>query len=296
MNPKKLTAAILALTLATLSLASTASASSHSSDPATTTTTGAPVGDPLTVTVPVFGTSMVITILTDAAGSFVSANLAPSIPGDPAIPAGTDAGFNLSVDTNSHGGFEVKFKNTTAGVEIEVRVADDTISKIEVEADSSADASGGGIWSGDPLGNGETVTVGYTIGLDANGDPTITIDTVNGTVADLVNPGFAGDLTFYQVVAQSPASGDDSESAISQTIQFYNDAGDSMELVIRAKSEHGKLEVETRLTDPNAKRGGDDDDEDEDEGEYEYEGESSNHSSDRSDSSRSGDDDEYEDD
>jgi len=292
MNPKKLTAVILALMLATLSLAGTASASSHSSDPATT---GAPVGDPLTVTVPVFGTSMVITILTDATGAFVSANLAPSTPGDPAIPTGTDAGFNLSVDTNSSGGFEVQFKNTTAGVEIEVRVADDTISKVEVEADKAADASGSGIWSGDPLGNGEIVTVGYTVGLDANGDPTITIDTVNGTAADLINPGFAGTLTFYQVIAQSPASGDSSESVITQTIQFYNDAGDSMELVIKAKADDGELKVETSLTDPNAKRG-DDEGEGEDD-EYENEDEGSSRSSDRSsDTSRRGGDDEGEDD
>jgi len=304
MNPKKLTAAILALMLATLSLAGTASASSHSSD--TVTTTGAAVGDPLTVTVPVFGTSMVITILTDANGSFVSANLAPSTPVDTTIPTGTDAGFNLSVDSNSSGGFEVKFQNTTAGVEIEIRVSDDAISKVEVEANTAADASGNGIWTGDPLGNGETVTVGYTVGIDASGDPTITIDTVNGTAADLINPGYAGSLTFYQVVGQTPARGDDSESVITQTIQFYNDAGDSMELAITAKADNGELKVESRLVDPNAKRSGDDDESDDDEYENEHEDEDegrirssdsdSNSNSNSDDSSHRGGDDEEDDD
>jgi len=249
MQMKRLTAAVLALTMVSLSLAGTASAQAPDSTPP---------ADPssISVTVPVFGTSMVITVQTDATGQFVSADITPAT-GPAAAPV-----FDLTVDSNNHGGFGLNFTNTDDGVKIEVRVVDGAVTKTEVETIASADptaATGTGQWTGDPLGNGNFVTVDYSVTLDANGAP----------VVEIFDPVITGDLvdTFF-VIDPAKTSTHEGETTVSQTVLFYNapdaitGAQDSMELTIKAAFEHGSLEVKTKLVDPSTKKGQDNDDND----------------------------------
>jgi len=247
MKMKRLSAAVVALALASLSLAGTATAQAPAPDPTPA---------PISVTVPVFGTSMVITVQTDTAGEFVGADITPATaPADPS----TAPVFDLTVESNDHGGFELKFTNSADGVGIEVEVSGGSVTKTEVETSSAADptaATGTGQWTGDPLGNGNFVTVDYSVTLNANGDP----------VVEIFDPVITGDLvdTFF-VVDPAKTSNHEGEIKASQTVLFYNapdavsGAQDSMELTVRAEFEHGRLEVKATLTDPNAKRGDDDD-------------------------------------
>ena len=255
MKTKRLSAAVLTLAMASLSLAGTASA--QTPDPA-------PAADPapVSVTIPVFGTSMVITVQTDAAGEFVSADITPATA--PADPAAAPV-FDLSVDSNSHGGFELNFSSSADGINIEVAVADGSVNKTEVETSPNADpsaATGNGQWTGDPLGNGNLATVDYSVTLDANGDP----------VVDISDPVISGDpLDTWAVVDPAKSSTHEGETVVSQTVLFYSAADanghqDSMELTVSAKVEHGHLEVEATLADPNAKKGHDDHEGDDDHG------------------------------
>lgn len=245
MNPKKLSAVFLALTLAGLSLASPASAQTLDQTPADA---------PLSVTVPLFGTSMVITIVTGTSGGFVSADLTPSpAPDALSTDPATATGFQITVDPDGHGGFEVKFANDAAGVGIEVTVTDGTVAKTEVETHAPADATGAGQWTGDPLGNTNNTTVDYSVALDANGDPIITVS----------DPVITGDpIDTFFVVDPATSSAREGELVVTRKVLFYNapdatGAQDSMELVIRAKVENGRIEIGTKLVDPNASRGDD---------------------------------------
>ncbi len=222
---------------------------------------------------------MVITVVTDTAGGFVSADLTPSPTADtpPADPAAA-GGFEITVDPDGHGGFEVKFTNGASGVEIEVAVTDGAIAKTEVESRTPADATGAGQWTGDPLGNTNNATVDYSVALDANGDPVI-------TVSDPVITGDPVD-TFF-VVDPAISSTEEGESVVTQKVLFYNapdatGAQDSMELVIRAKVEDGKIEVKTSLINPNASRGDDDHGSDDQESNDHGSAGSRDHESDRS--------------
>jgi len=251
MKLKKLLAAILTVALASLTLTSIASAQAE-----------------LTTTVPVFGTGMTITINTNADGSFMSATISATDSSDNAAVAAA-ADFTQTTDTE-HGGFEVKFFNSTDGVEIEVNVANDVITKTEVEAHTPGDVGGPGVWIGDPLSNGDTATVSYSVTLGADGVPVITIFDAGGSPIDVSGADsptvLAAGTDTWSTVRQSNPSGTahEDELVVTQTVTFFNTPGDVMDLVIRAKVEHGRLEVEVKSVDPNSNKGHDDDDESDD--------------------------------
>jgi len=264
MKMKRLSATVLTLAMASLSLAGTASA--QTTDPALATDPA-----PILVTVPVFGTSMVITIQTDAAGQFVTADITPATaPTDPT----TAPVFDLTVDRNSHGGFELNFTNSADGVKIEVGVVDSTVTKTEVETSSSADpiaATGAGQWTGDPLGNGDFATVDYSVALGVDGLPVLTVDLVNGQIPQVGDPAAdSAPITVgadtFAVVEPQASNSHEGETKVIQKVMFYNVAGDYIELAIEAGMDHGKLEVKTKVVDPNAQKNDDDSKGDDDQG------------------------------
>ncbi len=208
------------------------------------------------VTVPVFGTSLVITVVADDTGEFVSAEVSAAEPTDAAAVAAAD-GFTAVVD-DEHGGFEVNLVNDVLRAKIEIEVgADGTITETEVEGYDPGAVAGSGVWTGTPIAGLGSVSVLYTVTIDAAGCPAITIDNVTGH-----DPGVLGvDLT---IPTDEFNEADEGECGLRHTVGFYNaDWVDTelvqMDLVFEIEVERGESELEITLVDPNAKGDHDED-------------------------------------
>jgi len=218
MGSRKVVSTILALALSALGLVSPASAQS-SPDAAVS----APDGS-TTVTVPVFGTSMVVTIVISQAGEFVSADIAPSAPAAPVaanaqVVNGSDTG---SAPADALGVFEIRFESGTSKVEVTITIDSGSDSSDPASGDATV-TPGDSQWVGDPLGNGDIVVVGYTVGLDEAGLPTIEINSINGAVpAEATVVASAGEITWYQILAPT-ANG----NRLVQFITFFDAPADS---------------------------------------------------------------------
>jgi len=246
MHSRKVASAILAVALGALSLTSPASAQSG-------TGTTKPDGS-TNVTVPVFGTSMVITIVVSSTGGFLSADIAPSVP---AAPVAADAVISNGSGTASTppgalGIFEIKFESGTGTVEVTVTVDDGSGTPVTTNGDTAV-APGDSQWVGDPLGNGDIVVVGYTVGVDSAGAPTIEINSVNGTApAEVAVVASAGEITWYQILAPTING-----NRLVQFITFFDSPADpttqvSTNLTFDITNTGGQNSESVSLTDPNA--------------------------------------------
>ncbi|RMH73010.1 MAG: hypothetical protein D6683_13600 [Actinomyces sp.] len=243
-------AAALAIGVSSPALAQSADASSP--DPAAP---AAPAEVTTTATVPVFGTDLTITVVTTADGDFVSADLTTA--------DGTPAPDYVKVEKigDHDGKFKVSFVNDTTGVKIEVKGKDGKIG-IETEIEPTdgstptVDAvAGTHTWMGDPFGNGGSLKVTYTVGVDADGNPTLTVDNV-----EVAGDVFAeGVWTDYPLQDQKVEMEHD-EYKVEQKILVWNAANDSGTLKIEVEREHGEVQVKAEFKLDKPKSHDDDDD------------------------------------
>ncbi len=240
MSLRNVALSIWVVALAAVSVASPASARMD------TAATPAPTVSN-TVTVPVFGTSMVITIVTDQSGGFVSANITPTAPAAP-VTVSASGGGTKAGPTKAMGVFEIKLVSGTPNAEVTIRLGSGPTSK-----DNPLAVPGASQWVGDPLGNGDIVVVGYTAGTDATGAPTIKINSINGTApANASVVASAGKITWYQILAPT-----DNGGHLVQFITFFDAPADastqvSTNLTFDITNVGGKDKVSVSLTDPNA--------------------------------------------
>lgn len=221
------------------------------------TSTGAAApgdGNSITIVVPVFGISMVINLVTNQAGEFMSADITPTAPAAPAAPAATITdpitGETSPVPAGQPVVFDITFDRGSTSADASIRLDD--------AADSAPDATtaasaGEAQWVGDPLGNGDIVVVGYTAGTDSTGALTITIDSINGsTPAAVGTVESAGEITWYQVLAPVSNAGH-----VYQFITFFDAPADpaaqlSTNLTFDVTAADSQNGVSVSLTDPNA--------------------------------------------
>jgi len=204
-----------------------------------------------TIVIPLFGVSMVINVVTDDAGGFVSAAITPIAAPAPAPQATiTDpsTGITTPVPADQPAVFVIKFDSGAQNAEVSVHLDDGT----SVRTNKAADA-GEVQWVGDPLGNGDIVVVGYTAGTDSAGALTLTIESINGKApADLNVVESAGEITWYQVLAPTINAGN-----LIQFITFFDAPSDpstqvSTNLTFDVTSADSRNGVAVSLTDPNA--------------------------------------------
>jgi len=239
----------LSILVVTLTGALTGTASAQSS-----TGTATPSEDAAnTIVVPVFGVSMVINLVTDTAGRFVSADITPIAPPAPAPQATmTDpsTGVTIPVPSDQPAIFEIRFDGGAGTADINVRLDDG--SGIVVDTGVVAEA-GEAQWVGDPLGNGDIVVVGYTAAADSTGALTLTIDSINGkTPANTGVVESAGEITWYQILAPTANAGH-----LIQFITFFDAPADpstqiSTNLTFDVTGADSQNGVSVSLTDPNA--------------------------------------------
>lgn len=118
----------------------------------------------MTTTFPLLGTTLTVDVSLDAVGNIDGVTLDPA----DALPTTT---------TGDHG---VKFSNEDGTAKVTVKAKGD---KLEIKARTTlADLQGPATWQANVFGPGTGSTVDYTIGVDGDGKPTITIDEV--TVPD----------------------------------------------------------------------------------------------------------------
>ncbi len=199
-------------------------------------------------TVPVFGTSLIITITSDADGAFVDAVVTPA-SADPTAEEVALADSFVATGHADDGGFEVKLTADTADGMVKIEI--ETDGSVEVEGPIGAIA-GTSVWAGDPLNNGHPATVTYTVSFDADGNPVLDLVVVtdwDGT-AGLV--GAVGDAVIRD-------KGDEFEMRQSVTFYMGDGSPEYVDLTFTIEIEHGKAELKVELIDPNGSHDDDDD-------------------------------------
>ena len=112
----------------------------------------------MTVTIPMLGTSLTVAVTLDAVGNISDVTLDPA----DGLPTKT---------TGEHG---VKFSNAAGTASVKVKAKGDTLA---VKATTKlTDLLGSGTWAANVFGAGIGANVAYTIDVDANGKPTLEID------------------------------------------------------------------------------------------------------------------------
>jgi len=207
-----------------------------------------------TIVVPVFGVSMVINLVTDSAGEFISADITPIAPAAPAAPLATitdpSTGGTAPAPTGQPTVFDIKFDRGSTSADVNIRLDDGFGNAVDATAAANA---GEAQWVGDPLGNGDIVVVGYTVSTDSTGALAITIDSINGsTPADIGTVESAGEISWYQILAPTNNAGH-----LIQFITFFDAPADpaaqiSTNLTFDVTSADSQNGVSVSLTDPNA--------------------------------------------
>jgi len=214
----------------------------------------APADGASTIVVPVFGVSMVINLVTDSAGEFVSADITPIAAAAPAAPQATitdpATGNAAPAPADQPTVFNIAFDRGSTSADVNIRLDDGSGNAVDINAAANA---GEAQWVGDPLGNGDIVVVGYTAAADAAGALTLTIESINGsTPADVGTVESAGDITWYQILAPTNNAGH-----LIQFITFFDAPADpatqiSTNLTFDVTSADSQNGVSVSLTDPNA--------------------------------------------
>lgn len=139
------------LALVAIALAFPASAFANTNEPIAQT-------GGMTVTIPMLGTSLKVAVTLDVVGNISGVTLTPA----DALPTST---------TDEHG---VKFSNADGTATVKVKAKGD---KLQIKATTKlADLVGSGTWEANVFGAGTGANVAYTIAIDADGKPTLTID------------------------------------------------------------------------------------------------------------------------
>ena len=240
--------ALSALVMALASALATPASAQSTTPPA-----AAAAGAADTLVVPVFGLSMVINLVTDANGGFVSADITPigaSAPAPQATTTDPSTGVTTPVPPDQPAIFEIRFDGGAGTADVNIRLDDGsgTIADTGVAAEA-----GEAQWVGDPLGNGDIVVVGYTASTDSTGALALTINSINGkTPADIGVVDSAGEITWYQVLAPNMNAGH-----LIQFITFFDAPADpaaqvSTNLTFDVASADSQNGVTVSITDPNA--------------------------------------------
>ncbi|MEP6660735.1 MAG: hypothetical protein ABJD24_12540 [Acidimicrobiales bacterium] len=161
------------------------------------------------VVIPLMGSPLTVTVALDTtSGAITSVDLTPP----------TD--FTATKLSPSRVSFE---KGTDGTTRLNIRAKGDQLS-VNVRTLKLDDLLGSGTWSGDVFGTGTKTDVPYTIGKDANGDPTIAIGTVTPPAPIVAEVGAAK--------TGSHDDDDDDGAWASQSVKFTND-GFTVRLTIR---------------------------------------------------------------
>ena len=185
-----------------------------------------------TITLPLFGTPLIIDVTTDAGGGLVDVTLNQA-----------DEYSVTKIKPN-----RVKFVNTDGTVSVAISARHGG-QRVEARAGQLADISGPGIWTGDVFETGDATTVNFVVGAGADGGPDITGVTVD-SVADFVigethretQSGDDGD-------DEGDDEGDDNETeqSASVTIEFsHNDQTRSLRVKATLETDDG--ETSAKLT------------------------------------------------
>lgn len=163
-----------------------------------------------TVTLPLLGSPLVVSVTTDAGGGLVNVALDPS---SGLSPNDVDPG-------------KVRFTNEAGDVAVKVSTKHGG-ERVSAHAGSLADISGPGQWSGDVFDSGDSTTVDFTIAAGADGGPDITGVAVTSPL----------DNTVGEVMR---SSGDDDQGDEHGSFQWaavrieFSDSGQTRSLTIKA--------------------------------------------------------------
>ena len=211
---------------------STTVASTVASTAPTTTAATTTVAPPApaavgTFTLPLLGVPLTVAVTTDVGGGLLDVSL-----------SGTDAG---TLDPAAVKRGKVAFVNEAGTVRVKVSTRDGG-ERVQVRAGALSDISGAGGWSGDIFGDGQTSTVGFTIGAGSDGGPDIT-----GITATSPAQFTIGD------VRRSTDDDDDDEDEVKQTASVsitFTQNGQTRSLSIRAtvKTEDGATSSSLKIS------------------------------------------------
>jgi hypothetical protein len=154
---RHLSARVAGLALAVMALAFPVSAFANTNEPIAQT-------GGMTVTIPMLGTSLTVAVTLDPVGK---------ISGVALDPTGT---LPTSV-TGEHG---VKFSSVDGTASVQVKAKGDKLA-VKARTKTLADLRGSGTWKANVFGAGTEANVGYTIGVDAAGKPTLKIDSATAS-------------------------------------------------------------------------------------------------------------------
>ena len=184
-----------------------------------TAVTAAAAAVPTTVTLPMFGAPLTLSITTDPGGALTNV----------AVDSANTANY-VATKLKSH---KVVFESASAANPARVVVKSGHGGQsVSARAGSLADISGPGVWSGDVFGTGAATTVNFTIAAKSDGTPDITGVTSSDATA--------------VVGAVDYSSGDghegDSGSSARVSVKFTNTAGDqsrSLTIAARVRTNEG---------------------------------------------------------
>lgn len=155
-------------------------------------TTNGPIAQTggMTTTLPLLGTSMTVAVSLDASGNISGVTLTPS---------GTLTATSTTPEV-------VRFSSADGTTKVSVRAKGSKLS-LSAHTGSLSDLVGAATWAADVFGTGAKSSVGYTVGTDGSGGPTITIGAVStpsdvtSQVMTLGSKGFEGSDEGGQAVA-----------------------------------------------------------------------------------------------
>lgn len=180
---RHLSARAAGLALAVMALAFPVSAFANTNEPIAQT-------GGMTVTIPMLGTSLTVAVTLDPVGK---------ISGVALDPAGT---LPTSV-TSDHG---VKFSSVDGTASVQVKAKGDKLT-VKARTKTLADLLGSGTWKANVFGAGTEANVGYTVGVDAAGKPTLKIDSATASAG-------------VGVVIKDPTDDRDGEASARATVVF----------------------------------------------------------------------------
>ncbi len=208
---------------------------------------------PEPITVPVFGTSLVITIDVDDTGAFTGASVT--------APDGWTSDDELEED----GGVELDITGP-AGEMLEIEIGPDG-SITEIEGYHPDAIAGSRVWTGNPIPGYGGVTITYDVMVDeVTGCPSIVVHEPPALLDDPLAPN--GSVKFGGVSYTEHV--EEGECEYRAQVAFYNGDWDGVsdaiwgDVFISAESEHGEWELEIEVRGPGGEGEHEDEDHDDD--------------------------------
>ncbi len=185
------------------------------------------------ITLPLFGSPLIIDVTTDAGGGLVDVALNQA-----------DEYSVTKVKPN-----RVRFVNTDGTMSVNVSARHGG-QRVEARAGQLADISGPGIWTGDVFGNGDATKVNFTVGTGADGGPDITgvsVDSVADFVIGETHRETQADDDDDDESDDDESDDDETHQSASVTIEFSHN-GQTRSLRIKATLETDDGETSAKLT------------------------------------------------